>query len=539
MILRKPYALLIRYFKLIHIILALPIIFLTFRWSQIVSFLNQFVASGYLTRETNLAGTYISFSMIISTIVIILAAISVFILLRRKDKGTKFYIAIIIYYVIFAIVLFMSYGILDSLEMGSVDATTARTIRDVAVMIYYPQFFYIIYTLIRGIGFDIKSFNFKADLAELEIDEKDSEEFELNVGFEDYKLKRYFRRSFREFKYYMKENAFILTCLGIIAGVSFGVFAMINFVLNNKEYKENQTFSYSGFTINVKESIISAYDYGGNAITKDKNFLAVRINITNKSDDKQRIKMDEFRLLVDNEPAIFPIADRGLYFFDYGIPYIGQDIAGGESRDYVLVYEVNPNANKYLLQLVDSLQHGVDEIAAKYKQSTLKPFKIDSSKLVGTYTFGEIISFRESNLRESTFKINSYNIEDNYKYTYDYCYDAKGLKCIESTAVVSVDYSVTGNSRTLLILDANLEIDNNSLFAQGLKRDSEMLGYLGRVKYIVNGVVRYSSLTDKTPRELSDKLILQTSASISEAEYIELQITVRNKLYAVILKDRR
>ena len=63
MILKKPYAFLIKHFKLIHLLLCIPLVYLLIRTGAIATFLNSYVSANYYTSQTNLAGTYINYFM--------------------------------------------------------------------------------------------------------------------------------------------------------------------------------------------------------------------------------------------------------------------------------------------------------------------------------------------------------------------------------------------------------------------------------------------------------------------------------------------
>jgi len=533
MILRKPYALLIKHFKLIHIILALPIMYLAIKTSAIISFLNNYISSGFVTTGVNIAGNYINFFMVLAVLVVIGVASAIYILLKRKEKNTKFYIAIIAYYILFAIILSIYYGVLENIEFGALEPSTVRAYRDIATMIFVPQIFYIIYSIIRGIGFDFKSFDFKADLAEIEIEEQDNEEFELNVGFENYKVKRYIRKFIREFVYYIKENSFFWTWIGGIIGSVFAVFLIINIFLNNHKYSEAQAFNFSGFHVTIKESMLTSYDYGGTLILQDKTYLAVKVNITNRSSVRQEFDLKDFRLIEDGKDPIYPIVDRSFYFIDYGIPYKGNALRPGESNDYVLVYDVNSDAKSYIIQLVDSIKYGAGEINAKYKQTLLKPNVVEKSEDKGVYKINDDIFFSESNLESTTLIVNNYRIGDSYKYDYNFCYASN---CFVSTGVVSVDYNVVGSSQTLLTLKYLLDLDETTPFFNSIDNNLHFFSYLSRVKYTINGETKYSKVINKTPRELVGYVILQTTDNIKKADTVELQFVVRNKIYTLVLK---
>ena len=60
--------------------------------------------------------------------------------------------------------------------------------------------------LMRGLGFDIKKFNFQTDIKELEIESLDNEEFEFVLGDTSAKLARNSRKQIRRLRYFIVEN---------------------------------------------------------------------------------------------------------------------------------------------------------------------------------------------------------------------------------------------------------------------------------------------------------------------------------------------
>ena len=113
MILRKPYAFLIKHFKMIHLLLCVPIIYLIIRTGRIASFFSSYVRANYYTNLTNIAGTYINYFMYIAIIVIILLVLTVFFLMRQKKKDTRFYLFLLIYYIILLVLLSVSQSVLN------------------------------------------------------------------------------------------------------------------------------------------------------------------------------------------------------------------------------------------------------------------------------------------------------------------------------------------------------------------------------------------------------------------------------------------
>ena len=97
------------------------------------------------------------------------------IVLQRKEKPTKFYNISIVYCLVMFILITVSFTIFRAIENDTLSTAMPRIIRDLSILIHYSQYIFIVYTAIRGVGFNIKKFDFKSDLAELEISSEDSE----------------------------------------------------------------------------------------------------------------------------------------------------------------------------------------------------------------------------------------------------------------------------------------------------------------------------------------------------------------------------
>ena len=287
MILRKPYAFLIKYFRIIHILLAFPMLYLIVKTGNIVSFFRDYINAGYYTSITNIASTHINYFMYLSVLGVLIVGIAIYFLMRQKEKSTKFYFFLILFYVILFIMLGVTHSILASMESSTIEAAAARAYRDISNIFYLPQFFFVAYTLFRGIGFDIKKFNFELDIKELEITDIDSEEFELNIGIDETKIKRNIRRFIREFRYYVLENKFIFTILCTIFVIIIGTLLYLNRGVYNKTYKQTQLVSHKNLRIQVTNSMITNKDFGGKTFQDNKYYVVLQISLENKGKDNE------------------------------------------------------------------------------------------------------------------------------------------------------------------------------------------------------------------------------------------------------------
>jgi len=213
MILKKPFAFIIKHFRIIHLLLLIPMIYLIIETKDIVNFFNEYISNGFIFNSSYmisaLASEYINIFMYIAVIIILIVNIFLAVVLQNKDKPTKYYSISIVYYLFLFIIITASFSIFKMIEKDTLDDIFARLIRDLSYIVHYSQYIFVIFTITRGIGFNIKKFNFKSDLQNLEISSEDSEEVEFLVGMDTYKTKRTIRRFIRELKYYYKENRFI------------------------------------------------------------------------------------------------------------------------------------------------------------------------------------------------------------------------------------------------------------------------------------------------------------------------------------------
>ena len=532
MILKKPYGFLIRYFKIIHIILAVLMSYLAFKIIKIVGFFADFASSGYFERVGNIAGSYVNLFMYFATILLLAITIFVYLLMKNKKKDTRFYVFLISYYIIVFVLLTVTFNILQGLEQELVEAQTARVYRDLSLLLSLPQYFFIVYAALRGFGFNLKKFNFQLDLKELDIEATDSEEVELTVGLETYKAKRYFRRLVREFKYYFVENTFLLLCIFAVIGIIIGTAIFLHFNVYNKVYSQNKVFTYKSFNIKVTDSYVTSTDYHGNQLIEGKYYLIVKVNVVNKINVDSILSLTDFRLKL-NDLNIYPTKSKIQYFVDLGVPYKEDKIRGLSSNDYLLLYEIGESKvrSEYRLKVTDSVQYNAGDIKAKYKNVKVNPLNLDKIETIGTYKQSEKISLKDSLLKDSNVSINSYNITNNYKYTYTFCKTKDS--CSESSNIITPNYKVFSNA-TLLVMDYELSLDKNTDYYQSGKND--FFGYFVNIRYEKDGKAVISNIKNITPKELNGKTVLQVDSNIKGAKKIELLITIRNKQYIVKLK---
>ncbi len=99
MIVRKPYAFLIKNFRIIHGILFLMLIYIGIRSLKIYSFFDSYAKNHYFTPSANLVSNHINIFMFVAAVLIILFSAAIFYLLSVKKKNRSIYLFLCLYYI--------------------------------------------------------------------------------------------------------------------------------------------------------------------------------------------------------------------------------------------------------------------------------------------------------------------------------------------------------------------------------------------------------------------------------------------------------
>ncbi len=534
MILRKPYALLIKHFRSIHILLTLLAVYITYKTTNVVSFFRDFIANNYsVTVTDNLLVTTISPMLYVAIIINIIILVAVLVLLKNKNKPNKMYLSSIIYYVTLLIFLIIAAFLIKSLSKGLWATSAARTYRDFAQIIYLPNFFFIIAMLGRSLGFNVKQFNFKDDLKELEITDKDSEEIELNLNIKTYKIERLIRRFIRELKYYVLENKLIFIVISSVAAVILAFLFIKNSERVNYTYKENKAFTYNGFNIKVEDSMITNLDLSGNIIEKDKYYLVIRFSIKNNTREDKYLDYTNIKLKYGNV-YVNPTLDVGKYFIDYGNAFMNNIIPSRDERAYIMSYEIEKkNINKsFKLEIFNGASVKRKEFFAKKITVKLNPNKYENVEVVRNAKINDSITFTSTNLNNSSLIIKSYLVTKRFEYEYNSCYQDK----CQTFYDVIVSDNTYQNKEALLVMDYELNLDSNSFSATNINNLKNFSENFLQVEYYINNKKYISQIKFLNPANYDKKIVLQTDGNLLNADKINLLITIRNRCYLVNLK---
>lgn len=332
MILRRPYAFLIKHFRLIHLILFMLFAYITYKANGMLSFFKEYIS--YNGNIEVIAAEYISYFIFISILLIVIISVIVYFLMRYKKKPRLFYIILVIASIIACILFVYLYSNIRILETTVMSAKNIRLLRDISRINFWMLFIISVPVLIRGLGFDIKKFNFTKDLHDLKLEEQDSEEVEVNVELSSDDVARTGRKMVRELKYYYVENKFFINIiLGVIGVILIMMFPFNKFVIN-RDLNEGEILSTNKFNIKVNDSYISERK----RISKDNSYVILKIEVKGKT-SKYKLNLDKFVLEGKNNNYV-PSLKYYYYFTDLGVGYNNSILDTEEYKEYLLIYNI-------------------------------------------------------------------------------------------------------------------------------------------------------------------------------------------------------
>ena len=356
MVLRKPYAFLIKHFRLIHLILTGLLTYVVLQFGKIYGFLNKVIENAANRYD---ALSYINNGLIIYIILIIVICGLIYWLLKYKDKPRRIYIFTIAGYIIVTVFMMILFNYMNGLTVGVGSEKTIRLYRDLLLIILFFQYYIIIVMGIRGLGFDIKKFNFGSDVQELNLNETDGEEVEVNLNIDATNVIRGIRKQKREFGYFFKEFKWYIIII-IIVIISFLGYKGYNFFVDKyKAYSENDIIGdYK--KISIKDSYYM--------VDGDNNYVIINFDIYNNG-LRDRLNTGNISLNIGKN-KYSPDKTICYKFSKLGNCYKTQFITS-EVKNYILVYKVdNLNIQKAYILYNESYENDykVKLVLKEYKE---------------------------------------------------------------------------------------------------------------------------------------------------------------------------
>lgn len=518
MIIRKPYAFLIKNFKKIHIFLLLLCCYIYYKNMQTRSFVSEFLQLGTYDSYYEPVTDYVSGLAIISLLIVIGLSLALVIVLRHKKKPWKLYIIPVLSYAFMLIVFLMTISYFNGYEDGT-GTTVIRAISDLLFMSAVPQYVIIIILLIRIFGIDLNKFDFKSDQEYLELSNEDKEEVEISINIDKESFRRTFKRLLRNIGYVYEEHKLIVHIFAVILLV-FSLASMYNYIfIVHKSYREGDIIETNGYSIDIHHSYFTNKDYHGKVISKSSNFVVLDLTIQNNASERE-VNFNRFHVMNRTHNYSPTYRTYAVDFKDLGTTYDNLTLKNGEKKRLLLIYKVDKelDSNRFVLYYQE----------IENNQPYLRKIKLNMEDLT------TINEQKEKSLRDNlaisvgddmyTFAIEEYSISNQITYNTRNCLS---------------NYSCYSKANTLQAKEGKLILQ--IFFTSSSFTGKDFVDFskeYGKIVYIDNkGKSRNVSIVDAVNYTYDGNyMYLEVPDKMSEASEIRLVYTVRNKEYTYKLK---
>lgn len=533
MILRKPYAFLIKNFKLIHLLLTILLCYIFYKTNNLLQFFNEYISSKKYPVIYDLVNDYIGILPYVVIFIIIGISFIIFWLMNKKDKPIKYYLIVIVYYIVLIAGLVFASTQLNNIGFNKIDVLLLNLVRDVLLVLDIAQIPLIIVSIVRTVGFNIKKFNFQRDLLELQIEKEDNEEFELDVDIDSLDVKTRFKRRKRIIKYVLKENKLALITITGILLIVVGLIFYNTIYKNNFTYKENSTFDSNGIRMTVLNSYQLDEDFFGNDLSKGKySYTVIRIKVKNISNVERTLGIKTFSLKTKSNIYYSSTKEKDS-FIPLGITSESIKLSINEEKVFIVIFKIDKKYenSKKILEYAGSYKMNGNERVYNIDRIRLDTKKVLEKETIKTAVIGEKLVFNDTILNNTSITINSYEIKDKYLYTYKQC----TTECYTFNDYIVPKYN-TKQDITIMKLDLNIDIDS-SLYNDKLK--DNLISSTGHIRYIVNGTEKTQkfNLYDITPSNIKDYKYFEVKGEVRDASHIYLDFIILDKVYTYKLKE--
>lgn len=519
MIVRKPYAFLIKNFKRIHIFLFILCSYVIYKSTQLYSFMKDFAILGTYDVFNEPISKYITVLSYIFLVFIVASMVAILVLLRKKNKPWKMYILPIITYIL----LFFTYIFTSSFfasYTGGIQTTESRAIRDICLILLVPQYGTFLILLVRILGLDLNKFDFKSDAEYLELQDSDRDEMEINIDIDKASFKRFFKRFKRNATYYYQEHKKLVLSV-VIVFTLFIVYKSYQFIfITNKTYKQGDNINTSGYELKINNSYYTDFDYKGEVAYKDYNFVILDVTIKNNA-EKRKINFDRFHVMNGISNYSPTAKTYGAMFKDLGVAYDDKTISKDEEFRTLLIYRVKKQDNIKRFALY--YQEFNNDNTTHLRKIKLKLQDMTEVELDDKYSLYDEVKFKiGTNTKEVIF--DEYNISDRVTYNKEIC-------TADLCRYSSVDFVSRGEEKIL-----SLGFSSNDFAGKDM---IDFLTTYGKISYIDNDNKQHDVVivnAIETLQYFGKYVYLKVPNEMVDAKGIELVISIRNNKYIYKIK---
>ena len=228
--------------------------------------------------------------------------------------------------------------------------------------------------------------------------------------------------------------------------------------------------------------------------------------------------------------------DYAKELYDLGTSYTGQAL-NTEFQTYILTFVIpyKDAHDKLVLKFNDDVSYVKGEVGAKSIYVTLKPTDLNKGGDTIETKLGNVQSYEDSVLTNSTLEIDSYEISDKFRVDYKYCYATN--KCIDSYEYLTP--TPTGNYyKVLMKVSGKFSIDNN-INSNKITNLNTFLNTFSTLNYKIGNTWKSQKLytQDIKPKVAKDSgIYIEVPYEIKDAKEMYLTFNIRNYVYKYILK---
>lgn len=513
MLLKKPYALLIRHFKMLHILLAILIVYSIIKLNNLLTFFNNYLNVQNSAVGQNIRDNLYTNLMFIVPIVILVISLSLLILMIRKKKPFGFYLFNSIVYIVVLIMYIYIFTYLGRMERQVVDIIGVRALRDVIIICISIQSASLIISFVRATGFDIKKFEFLSDLQQLEVSEEDLEEYELDFTFDSNERKRRRNRKLRYLKYEYKENKLFINL--ILVGIVFFVFYFLygKLTMYSRVNNEGTMISSQGYIFSVEESYLTNTGYNGINLT-DNYLVVIKLKIK-CSGKKKELLMSDYALQIGNNRYL-STTKYNESLIDLGETYSNQIITN-DYNNYLIVFEIPKEKINDKMQLLFLTKKENYRVKLNPKKEITREENLDLNETI--------------QLDDNTFiQINNYDIQEQFELYYDFCIKDN---CYPSTQILTPKLD-TNYDKAILKLDMLVDRKSESFY----NNFSDIFASIGQISYVKDGIMKRSSMISITNLKKVDGNVFyyEIDHDILNSDHIVINIYTRKCKYYYTLR---
>lgn len=517
MIIRKPYAFLIKYFRKIHIALIVIGLFVFYKTIRTILFVNEFFQDRVYDSYENPILHHITPFFKLAIILMAVGSIAILFLLRHKGKPWKLYLVPSILYPALYFILGIVGGFF-TVFTETINISDLRLANDFLVIALIAQIPAMAIFIMRIMGVDIKSFNFREDMDDLELSDEDKEEIEVGLNIDIYTFIRFWRKTKRYAGYFYEEHTKLCKFAVIVIAILL-LRSIYGFIfVDNRVYRQGQIYNIDDYSLKVTNAWWTDKDAQGNVISQTSNFVVVEYEVTNNI-GARNLDTSYFHIKAGNKDFITTETMYSKEFEDLGEAYKRvTKIKKDETIKFIIIYKVGKRYGKSRFVMYYQEKQG------NYKLRKMRLNVEDISKMKKEQKFeqGDFFDINIYKLKDSV-AFDEFKVRDSITYKTNDCNFSKctltqnKLTAPNSYKIMSVDFASDNMESKNMIdfLDKYGKIE--------YKDSSGKLKSMDKITFMLN------------KKYLGKTLYIKLPTNVAESSYIAIKIVVRNNVYNCVL----